>query len=382
MIRYIAKFSLSIYNEAITIKSPKGTAEEKIIMAVKMAIIGMGGMAGWHYKNVSEKVPEIQIVGAYDIREEAKKNIDELGLKNYASPEEIYADKEIDLVLIATPNDVHKNYAIACLEAGKNVLCEKPVTLNTQELEEVIAVANKTGKLFTIHQNRRWDSDYLTVKKILADGILNDLYRIETKVQGSRQFVHGWRGYKINGGGMVLDWGIHLLDQLLDLFPDKVKSVHAHFHQIVMPEVEDDFTANLMFESGVSAIVNVSMSAFIVQPRWQLFAKDGTAKIHNWDVEGEIIKLSNADEMEWAEDIVYTSAGPTRSMAPRPSSTVENIPLPVVQGDWLDLHRNIVDVLNGKGDIIVTHEQALRRMKVVDAIFESAKIGAAVVCDI
>jgi len=351
-------------------------------MAVKMAIIGMGGMAGWHYKNITESVPEIKIVGAYDIREEAKKGIDELGITNYKSPEEIYADKSIDLVLIATPNDVHKDYAIALLESGKNVLCDKPVTLNTKELEEVLAVAKKTGKIFTIHQNRRWDSDYLTVKKILADGILNDLYRIESRVQGSRQWVHGWRGYKVNGGGMVLDWGIHLLDQMLDLFPDKVKSVHSHFHQIVMPEVEDDFTANLLFESGVSAIVNVSMSSFIVQPRWHLFCKDGSAVIHNWDVEGEITKLRVDEELEWAEDIVYTSAGPTRSMAPRPKSTVESIPLPIVKGDWLDLHRNLVDVLNGKAELIVTHEQALRRMKVVDAIFESAKMGAAVTCDI
>ena len=352
-------------------------------MAIKMAIIGMGGMAGWHYRNVTEKVPEIQIVGAYDIREEAKKTIDELGIKNYASPEELYADKDVDLVLIATPNDVHKSYSIACLESGKNVLCEKPVTMNTQELEEIIEVANRTGKLFTVHQNRRWDSDYLTIKKIIDEGILNDVYRIETKVQGSRQYVHGWRGYKINGGGMVLDWGIHLVDQLMDLYPNnKVTSVHAHFHQIVMAEVEDDFTANLKFDNDVSAIVNVSMSSFIPQPRWQIFAKDGTAKIINWDVEGELIRLKQDDELVWDDVIVYTSAGPTRSMAPRPNSTVENLPLPIVKGDWLDLHRNIVDVLNGKGDIIVTHEQALRRMKVVDAIFESAQSGEAVVCNI
>jgi len=352
-------------------------------MAIKMAIIGMGGMAGWHYKNVTEKVPEIKIVGAYDIREEAKATIDGLGIKNYASPEEIYADKEIDLVLIATPNDVHKSYSIACLEAGKHVLCEKPVTMNTQELEEVIAVANKTGKLFTVHQNRRWDSDFLTIKKIIDEGILNDVYRIETKVQGSRQFVHGWRGYKINGGGMVLDWGIHLLDQLMVLYPDsKVKSVHAHFHQIVMAEVEDDFTATIKFDNDVSAIINVSMSSFIPQPRWQLFAKDGTAKILNWDVEGELIKLKEDDELVWDDVIVYTSAGPTRSMAPRPASTIENLPLPIVKGDWLDLHRNLAAAINGEADIIVTHDQALRRMKVIDLIFESAQIGEAIVCDI
>lgn len=351
-------------------------------MPIKMAIIGMGGMADWHYKNIKEKVPGIQVVGAYDIREEAKKNIDDLGIINYESPEAIYEDKDIDLVLIATPNDVHKSYAIACLESGKHVLCEKPVTLNTAELDEIIAVANKTGKLFTVHQNRRWDSDYLTVRKILADKILNGLYRIETRVQGSRMLIHGWRGYKINGGGMVLDWGIHLIDQLLDLFPEKIVSIFADFNQIVTPEVEDDFTAFLTFENGLTAVVNVSMASFIVQPRWHLFTKDGAAQILNWDCEGEIVRLSDANDLEWAEDIVYTSAGPTRSMAPRPKTTVETLPLPVVTGDWLDLHRNIIDVIAGKAEPIVTHAQARRCMQVVDTIFESARTGASVACNI
>ena len=348
-------------------------------MPVKMAIIGMGGMAGWHFKNIKESVPSINVIGAYDIRDEVKTTIDELGIKCYSSPEEIYNDKSIDLMLIATPNDVHKSYSIACLESGKHVLCEKPVTLNTAEFDEIVATADRTGKIFTVHQNRRWDSDYLTVRKIVNDEILKGVYRIETRVQGSRQWVHGWRGYKVNGGGMVLDWGIHLLDQILDLYPkNKIKSIYAQFHKIVMPEVEDDFTALLHFDNNVEVVANVSMSAFIVQPRWHLFANNGTAKILDWDCNGEIIRLSDSSELEWAEDIVYTSAGPTRSMAPRPKSTVDTIPLPVVKGDWLDLHRNLVASIEGKASPIVTHAQARRCMQVVDAIFESARSGASV----
>ena len=238
-------------------------------MSIKMAIIGMGGMAGWHYNNIEEQIGEIKVIAGYDIEEErSKQRVKEWGITAYATPEEIYNNPEIDLVLIATPNDVHKPYAIACMEAGKNVLCEKPVCLNAAELEDVIAVSNKTGKIFTVHQNRRWDSDYLTVRKIINEKILNDVYRIETRVQSSRQFIHGWRDYKVNGGGMILDWGIHLLDQLLDLYPGrKIISVDTHAHQIVAPEVEDDFTASLLFEGNLSAVINVSMNAFITQPR-------------------------------------------------------------------------------------------------------------------
>ena len=351
-------------------------------MPVKMAVIGMGGMGEWHYKNIKEKISEIEIVGAYDIREEAKKNIDSMGIINYKTPEAVYEDKKVDLVLIATPNDSHKSYSINCLESGKHVICEKPVTLNTAEFDEITDVANKTGNFFTVHHNRRWDSDFLTVRKILDDGILNGLYRLESKVQGSRMMIHGWRGYKVNGGGMILDWGIHLLDQLLLMFPQKIKSVHVHSKQVVMPEVEDDFTAMFLFEGNLSVIMNVAMSSFIVQPRWHLFAKDGSAQVINWDCEGEIIKLDDAGDLEWAENIVYTSAGPTRSMAPRPKSTVKSIKLPVTKGDWLDLHRNVVDVLAGKAEPIVTHAQVRRCMQAVDLMFESARTGASIACDL
>jgi predicted dehydrogenase len=343
-----------------------------------MAIVGMGGMAGWHRDNVEEHIPEIKITGAYDIRDEAKANIKKLGFRNYNSPDELYSDKSIDLVLIATPNDMHKPYACSLLESGKNVICEKPVTLNSAELKEIISAANKAGKLFTVHQNRRWDKDYLTVKKILSDGILRNPYTIESRVQGSRRGMHGWRGHKINGGGMVLDWGIHLIDQMLDLIPEAVVSVSAHLHYISTKEVDDCFTMMTRFESGLTYIINISMNSFIVQPRWHISCEDGTAIIEDWERHGKIVKLANPDELDWSEEIIYTAAGPTRSMLPRPKETTEEIALPKVEGDWVDYYKNIVRVLNGKAEPIVTMTQALRVMNVVDAVFESQRTGAAV----
>jgi len=348
-----------------------------------MAIIGFGGMGSWHLRKLTEHLPtQINVVGAYEIREEAQQTATEKGLKLYASPQEIYNDPSINLVLIATPNDSQKTYAIACLEAGKNVICEKPVTMNTPELDEILAVANRTGKLFTVHQNRRWDRDFLTMRNLINSGQVTNLYRIETRVQGSRQWVHGWRGYKVNGGGMVLDWGIHLFDQILLLFPQKITSVHTHFHNIVMPEVEDDFTALLQFEDGLSAVVNVSMSSFIPQPRWHLFFKEGSAKVQTWGEDGTLIKLADPNALDWSEDIVYTAAGPTRSMAPRPASTVEEITLPLVEADAIDFYKNIIDVLENGAAPIVTHAQIRRVMTLIDTVFQSAQTGASVSCSI
>jgi predicted dehydrogenase len=190
--------------------------------------------------------------------------------------------------------------------------------------------------------------------------------------------MYGWRGHKINGGGMVLDWGIHLLDQMLTLVDDTVVSVNAHLHYIGTKEVDDIFTAMIRFQGGLTYIVNISMNSFVVQPRWHVSCEDGTAIINNWELDGKIVKLADPSELDWSEDIIYTAAGPTRSMLPRPKETTLELPLPVVKGDWSAYYKNIADVLNGKAEPIVTMAQALRVMKVVDAIFESQRTGKAV----
>ena len=159
-----------------------------------------------------ERVPELKLKGAFDIRPEALDKAREMGLYAYESLDEVLNDPEVDIVTIATPNNFHKPLAIKALRAGKFVISEKPVTLNAAELEEMIAVRDETGKLFSVHQNRRWDKDYAIIKKILADGTIGTPYFIESRVQGSRRAMHGWRSYKVNGGGMLLDWGVHLLE--------------------------------------------------------------------------------------------------------------------------------------------------------------------------
>jgi predicted dehydrogenase len=347
-----------------------------------MAIIGYGGMAGYHHDLIKENFPQLEIAGIYDIREDAVKKAQERGLQAFSSPEQIYANKEIELVLITTPNDMHKPYALACLGAGKNVISEKPVTLDSGQLEEIIAAAGKGKTFFTVHQNRRWDKDYLIARKIFKDGILQNPYVIESRVQGSRRALHGWRGWKQNGGGMVLDWGVHLIDQMLDFFPEKVVAVNAVLHKVFAPEVDDNVTISFRFESGLHYIVNVSMNSFIVQPRWHISAADGTALIENWECEGKIVKLSDAATLEWGEDIVYTAAGPTRSMAPRPRETTSELPLPAVEADKTEYYRNIIASLEGLEKPVVTMKQALRVMKLIDLVFLSDKEKHGIACSI
>ena len=339
-------------------------------------------MGSWHHSNIRESIPEIQVTGAYDIREEARANAAANGLKTYDSLEALLADGTIDIVTLAVPNNFHRDISIAAMRSGKNVICEKPVTMNAGELEEIIAVRDETGKLFSVHQNRRWDKDYRTIKQIVADKTIGTPYFIESRVQGSRRSLHGWRGYKVNGGGMVLDWGVHLLDQMMDLIDSKVTQVYGQLFGIFSEEVDDNFKAVIRFENGVSALIEIATNCFITQPRWHMSCTDGTVQIDGWGREGKMIKLLTDEDMGWEDEIVYTAAGPTRTMAPRPVHTTQELELPDVPAEWASYYRNIAGVLDGREDLIVKPEQALRVMKVIDLIFESNEKGTGFACEI
>jgi len=349
----------------------------------RQVIIGFGGMGSWHARSVMEKLPEIELVGAYDIRPEALENAAKLGLKTYGSLQEVLDDTTVDLVTVAVPNNFHKDISIAALRAGKNVICEKPVTLNAAELQEIIAVQKQTGKVFSIHQNRRWDKDFRIVKAAKEQGLLGKVYLVESKVQGSRGSMYGWRGHKINGGGMLLDWGVHLLDQVMQLFGDeKVVSAHAHLLSMYTPEVDDNIKVFLRFSGGASVMLEMSTNCLINAPRWHVQGTDGTLQIDDWSGEGKLMSLKPNAEMEWSDDIVYTAAGPTRTMAPRPEYTMLNIPLPQVETDWSDYYRNICAAIDGREELIVKPEQALRVMKVIDLLFKAEQEGCGQKCEI
>lgn len=351
-------------------------------MKHQLAIIGYGGIGDWHYQNIAERIPSITVKGVYDIRQEANEKARENNLYVYETLDELLNDNDIDMVTIAVPNDFHKDLSIKCLRHGKHIICEKPVTMNSAELEEIIKVSKETGKLFSVHQNRRWDKDYKIIKKILEDNTIGDPYFIESRVLGSRRALHGWRGYAVNGGGMVYDWSVHLFDQLLDLIESPVVSVSAHLFSVFSDEVDDNFKVLMRFENGISALVEIATNCFIDQPRWHISGKDGTVVINNWDCEGKIVKLATDKVLKWEDDIVYTAAGPTRTMAPRPDDTTKQLSLPDVQCDWSDYYNNIIDVLDNGAELIVKPEQALRVMNLIDLIFESSRLRKPLECRI
>ena len=136
------------------------------------AVIGYGGMGSWHTRKITQQMQEnVEFIGIYDIKPERAEKARENGLFAFESREALLSDERIDFVVVATPNDVHREIAVDAMAHGKHVISEKPVTTSSEELEKMIAASKQYGRIFTTHQNRRWDPDYLVIKKIYEDGI-------------------------------------------------------------------------------------------------------------------------------------------------------------------------------------------------------------------
>jgi scyllo-inositol 2-dehydrogenase (NADP+) len=345
----------------------------------KLGVIGYGGMGSYHVREL-EKYKHIKVQGIYDVDPKQLELASEKGYAVYSSKDELMQDEAIDIVLIATTNEVHKELAIEALRAGKHVLCEKPVTMTSMELEEIMIVEKETGKLFTINQNRRTNKDFVLMRRKVEEGLLGNVYVIESRVEGSRGMPSGWRTIKELGGGMMLDWGVHLLDQLLYMINEPVKEVFCKMYSIDYKDVDDNFRLTMTFESGLTAHVEVSTNNFITHPRWYVLGQQGTLQIDSWDCDGKIVRCKDKESV-WEHEIVFTKAGPTKTMAARRPDTIEEIILsePLdVEDSILVVYEGFIGAIEGKHELPITSEQAMRVMKVMEAAFESSEKGSVV----
>jgi len=347
----------------------------------KLGIIGYGGMGKWHHIN-TDKLGFIKTVAVYDIAEEARQRAAEYGLRTYCTLEEILADDEIDIIVIATPNEFHCPYAIKSFEAGKHVISEKPVALNSEELQRMIDSANAHNRVFSVHQNRRWDNDYRIIKHIYDNNELGKIFSIQSRVMGSRGIPGDWRAKKVHGGGMVLDWGVHLIDQALDMVKEKVTDVYVRMQHVHHTEVDDGFQLFLTFESGLVYLIEVCTAAYISLPRWHISGESGTAIIEDWNCNGKIIKpIRNKENVDAIP--IQAGAGLTKTMAPRGKESTVELPLPkITTSEWKEYYENFVAVIEGKQELIVKHHEVMRVMKIMEAAFQSEVENSSIRVDI
>lgn len=339
---------------------------------MKLGIVGYGGQGAWH-AGWAEKSDVITLGGIYDIKEARREAARQRGIKVYLSLQDMLDDPSVDIVLCATPNDAHKDIVIAAARAGKHIICEKPVALSVADFDEMTAVARECGVYFTVHQNRRWDVDFLAIKGLIDSGEIGDTLNIESRVHGSRGIPSDWRCQKTYGGGMVLDWGVHLIDQMLLLIPEIVTSVYCELDNITTGEVDDGFHLHLTFQSGKRATVEVGTYNFLPLPRFYMQAKSGTALIEDWQKRCKVNRLKAWCEKEVLP--VQTAAGITKTMAPRDEITIDSYEIERPVSCVHDFYRNLVGAIKGECELAIKLDEARRVLLVMEACFKSGERG-------
>lgn len=185
---------------------------------------------------------------------------------------------EVDLVVIATPNREHARLARQAIEAGIPVVVDKPLATDLDEARDIVHAAERAGVLLTVFQNRRWDGDFLTVRRILGEGLLGEVHRFESRFERWRpQVADAWREDPdpAAGGGVLLDLGSHLIDQALVLF-GPARSVHAEIRASRGGALadDDDFVA-IEHASGVVSHLWMSAAAAQQGPRFRVLGSTG-----------------------------------------------------------------------------------------------------------
>lgn len=336
---------------------------------MNIVIIGYGGMGGYHAERL-RKIPEITVVGTFDIDPARAAVSEKNGYKAYPTADAVFADKNVDAVLIATPNDVHPHYVELAAKAGKSVLCEKPAANDVQTFDKMVDDARKGGVILEVHQNRRWDSDFLMVRDILESGVIGKLERIESYVMGANGIPGGWRKVKAHGGGMMLDWGVHLIDQLCLLMHAPIDRLYASVGYNQGFDVDDMFTLE-MFSDGVSYNCRVDTNSFVSLPRWMLYGRDGTAIIEDWDKHGKIVTaVYGTDAVPVG---IQAGNGFTKTMAYRPHEAVKEYPLPPERFNPDAFYHNFAAAVAGKEKPVVDNAQVRRVLQIMETALQGGE---------
>ncbi len=191
---------------------------------LNVAVLGYGFASKVFHAPLIAGTPGLQLA-AFSSSDPAKVAADWPGVPVFARPELVFADPSIDLVVIPTPNPTHAPLARAALEAGKNVVVDKPFTVSLAEARALHAVAERTGRVLSVFQNRRWDADFLTLRQVIARGELGRIVHFESHFDRYRPYLrNAWREVNAPGIGLWYDLGAHLADQALQLFgtPDSI----------------------------------------------------------------------------------------------------------------------------------------------------------------
>ena len=292
--------------------------------------------------------------------------------KIFSSVEDLLADNSVDLVVLATPHDTHRDLAIQAMDAGKHVVTDKIMCMNVREAEEMIDARNRNGVMLSVFHNRRWDWDYLTVRKAIEDGLLGEPYLFQVGIMRYGA-PRGWRGSKAQSGGILYDWPAHFVDQALQLVPAKVASVCCDIKYRDTWDIDIGNYAKLLirFSNDVLYEIEIGNLAAVNRPRWYVVGDKGALIKYGLDPQEGPMREGNIDAAE--ENPAERAQVVTMVNGQREDSVLDS-----VRGTWKSFYQNISDVLNKGAELAVKPEEALETMRVYDAAMRSAETGEVV----
>jgi len=298
-----------------------------------------------------------------------------------ATPDELFdRAAELDLIVIASPNKTHVPLATAALKAGLPVVVDKPIAGTAAEARELAALAEDRGLLLSVFQNRRWDNDFLTLRKLLAEGELGDVWRFESRFERWRpQPKGGWResGDPAEIGGLLYDLGSHLVDQALTLF-GPVAQVYAEA-DIRRPgaETDDDTFIAITHTSGVRSHLYASATTAQLGPRFRVLGSRAGYVKYGLDPQEAALKEGRrpGTTSDWGTEpeSLWGRVGAGESPL-----TGGGRPEPTHPGDYPAYYAAVTRALNDGGPNPVTALEAAAALDVLEAARRSARDGVAV----
>lgn len=323
---------------------------------IRVGLIGYGPSfnMGKLHADTMHGVGAFKVTAVADIDKKrtkaAKKELDDI--KAFDNHKDLAASGLCDLAVIITPHDVHAPIAIDVLKAGVAVISEKPFSITIDEATKMIEAARASNVMLSVFHNRRWDGDYLTIKRIIDDGLIGEPFHCEAFFGNYQYPGDWWRSHKPISGGAIYDWGAHFTDWILNLMPYKMESVTGFFSKRVWHDVtnEDHCEAVIRFEDNRSANLEISSIAAAGKPKWRILGTKGALTQH-WEKPVE----------------VYTHA----------RGHGEKIEVALLKDSWSAYYGGIADHLLGGEPLVVTPESARRVIAVLELAEKSSQTGQA-----
>ncbi|MEE4542160.1 Gfo/Idh/MocA family oxidoreductase [Streptomyces sp. V4-01] len=344
---------------------------------LRVALVGYGPAGSFFHAPLIAATPGLVldtiVTGSQERRAQARAEHPEVRFADTA--EELWTGAAPDLVVLASPNRTHVPLATAALEAGLPVVVDKPLAGTAEEARKLAALADSRGLLLTVFQNRRWDSDFLTLRALLADGALGDVHRFESRFERWRPHLKGgWResGDPAEIGGLLYDLGSHLVDQALTLF-GPARGVYAE-SDVLRPgaAADDDSFVAITHTSGVRSHLWMSATTARLGPRFRVLGSAAGYVTHGLDPQEAALREGRrpGDGTAWGvePESAWGTLGAEESVRPVPS----------LPGDYPAFYAAVASALREGTAPPVTALEAAATLEVIEAARRSAATGQAV----